>query len=64
MCRYKNYCKFDKTNNCAFKYEEIKTDDVSNDLEKKLNLLAKEIKSLNTEIINFKIDVSNKEKKT
>ena len=62
LCRYKDDCKFNRTNSCAFKHKEIKTDNVGNDIEKKLNLFAKEIESLNGEIIKLKSDISNKEK--
>ena len=51
-----------KNNNCAFKHEENKTEVVGTDLENKLNLFAKEIESLNNDIMNLKSDVNNKEK--
>ena len=62
MCRYKDDCKFNKTKNCAFKHEENKTEDVDTNLENKLDLFAKEIESLNNDIMNLKSDLSNKEK--
>ena len=62
ICQYKDDCKFNKTDNCSFKHKEIKTDDAGNDLENKLNLFAKEIESLDSEIMNLKSDISNKEK--
>ena len=61
ICRHKDDCKFIKANNCAFKHKEIESEFVGNDLENKLDLFAKEIESLNSEIINLKSDESNKE---
>ena len=57
ICRYKNDCKFLKTNNCAFKH--IHVDD--KDLEKEYKICTDDIKRLKSEITDLKNDINSKE---
>ena len=62
MCRFKEECKFNKANICAFKHPEMKTTVVSKDLELKMEKYVEEVESLIREIIDLKNDIDIKEK--
>ena len=62
ICRYKNDCRFNKSNNCAFKHIGIKTTMVNKDFESEMKAYTEKIKNLNREIIDLKNDIDIKKK--
>ena len=62
ICRYKDDCKFFKSNNCAFKHIDMNRDVVRRDIENKIRSSTDEIKRLEREITALKNDISIKEK--
>ena len=62
VCRYKDECKFNRTNNCAFKHTVIQKSETNKDFENKMKMFASEIESLKREIKDLKDDVQIKEK--
>ena len=62
ICRYRDDCKFYKTNSCAFKHINMETNKASKDFENKVEVFAKEIESLNSEIMELRSDINYKKK--
>ena len=51
ICRYRDDCKFNRTNNCAFKHINTEKNVASLDFENKLESFSEEIESLKREIV-------------
>ena len=62
ICRFKDDCKFNKSNNCAFKHLEMKDTIANKGLEKKMKICLEEVESLKREIVYLKNAIDMKEK--
>ena len=60
ICRYRDDCKFYKTNSCAFKHINMETNKASKDFETNIEVFAKEIESLKSEILELTSDINYK----
>ena len=57
ICRYKDDCKFNKMNSCAFKHITAKNNRFSANLEEQIKTATDEITSLKSEIIALRNEI-------
>ena len=61
ICRYRDDCKFNKTNNCAFKHINTKMNVASLVFENKIKAFSEDIEGLKREIVGLKNIIDSKE---